>query len=300
MGNETVFLLLFPKGTCPRPQPAQPVGGPLRAFQCEGRRPGIPSEVQPPPTQPHQRRESRGKNLFPLGFFPHFFPRNGAPAGQAKVPCRSNGVRKNPQWAPAREGTVPRRSNGVGEEPHTAPRPGLVPPQHNLPFLRREVTYAREKSALFEMFFQYRPAPALAAVLTGWLVTGAVLDSQNRTIEAKLLCPQLPDLAVLRQVERELAQVYGLSAVTFHPACAQADPADAPPRRKPRRLSCPPRRRRRPRRRRPSPSRSGCSARRRPCARRPWRRPGRPTSRPRAFPPSGSTAPARSKRPPSP
>ncbi|MEI3310529.1 MAG: hypothetical protein V8R78_01855 [Evtepia gabavorous] len=159
-------------------------------------------------------------------------------------------------------------------------------PEKNLPF--------------FEMFFQYRPAPALAAVLTGWLVTGAVLDSQNRTIEAKLLCPRLPDPAVLRQVERELAQVYGLSAVTFHPACAQAAPADAPPRRKPRRLSRPPRRRRRPRRRRPSPSRSGCSARRRPCARRPWRRPGRPTSRPRAFPPSGSTAPARSKRPPSP
>lgn len=48
-------------------------------------------------------------------------------------------------------------------------------PEKNLPF--------------FEMFFQYRPAPALAAVLTGWLVTGAVLDSQNRTIEAKLLCP---------------------------------------------------------------------------------------------------------------
>ena len=46
-------------------------------------------------------------------------------------------------------------------------------PEKNLPF--------------FEMFFQYRPAPALAAVLTGWLVTGAVLDSQNRTIEAKLL-----------------------------------------------------------------------------------------------------------------
>ena len=88
-------------------------------------------------------------------------------------------------------------------------------PEKNLPF--------------FEMFFQYRPAPALAAVLTGWLVTGAVLDSQNRTIEAKLLCPRLPDPAVLRQVERELAQVYGLSAVTFHPACAQAAPADAPP-----------------------------------------------------------------------
>ena len=41
-GTRTVTLCLFPKGTHPRPQPAQPVGGPLRTFQCEGRRPGIP------------------------------------------------------------------------------------------------------------------------------------------------------------------------------------------------------------------------------------------------------------------
>ena len=40
MGNGTIFLLLFQKGTFPRPQPAQPVGGPLRTFRCEGRRPG--------------------------------------------------------------------------------------------------------------------------------------------------------------------------------------------------------------------------------------------------------------------
>ena len=41
-GTRTVTLCLSPKGTHPRPQPAQPVGGPLRTFQCEGRRPGIP------------------------------------------------------------------------------------------------------------------------------------------------------------------------------------------------------------------------------------------------------------------
>lgn len=42
VGTRTVTFCLLPKGTYPRPQPAQPVGGPLRAFQCEGRRPGIP------------------------------------------------------------------------------------------------------------------------------------------------------------------------------------------------------------------------------------------------------------------
>ena len=88
VGTRTVTLFLFPKGTHLRPQPAQPVGGPLRAFQGEGRRPGIPSEVQPSPTPPHQRRESRGKNLFPLGFFPPFLPKKWGPgwASQGSLP----------------------------------------------------------------------------------------------------------------------------------------------------------------------------------------------------------------------
>ena len=93
VGNGMVFLLPFPKGTCSRPQPAQPVGGPLRAFQCEGRRPGNQREVQLPPTQPHQRRESRGKNLFPLGFFPPFLPKKWGPgrAGQGSLPFQRRG-----------------------------------------------------------------------------------------------------------------------------------------------------------------------------------------------------------------
>ena len=90
-----VFSRLFPKGTYPRPQPAQPVGGPLRAFHCEGRRPGTKKEVQPPPTQPHQRRESRGKNLFPLGFFPPFLPKKWGPgrAGQGSLPFQRRGAK---------------------------------------------------------------------------------------------------------------------------------------------------------------------------------------------------------------
>ena len=91
--TRTVTLCLLPKGTPPRPQPAQPVGGPLRAFQCEGRRPGNQREVQLPPTQPHQRRESRGKNLFPLGFFPPFLPKKWGPgrAGQGSLPFQRRG-----------------------------------------------------------------------------------------------------------------------------------------------------------------------------------------------------------------
>ena len=56
-----------------------------------------------------------GGTSSPGGSFPHFFPRNGAPAGQAKVPCRSNGVRERPQWHPTQAAPVPARSNGAGK-----------------------------------------------------------------------------------------------------------------------------------------------------------------------------------------
>ena len=93
VGTRTVTFCLLPKGTHPRPQPAQPVGGPLRAFRCEGRRPGIPSEVQPPPTQPHQRRGSRGRNLLPRGFFPPFLPKKWGPgwASHRSLPFQRRG-----------------------------------------------------------------------------------------------------------------------------------------------------------------------------------------------------------------
>lgn len=85
-------------------------------------------------------------------------------------------------------------------------------PERNLPF--------------FEMFAKYHPAPALAAQLETWLVTGAVMDSHSRTIEVKLLCADLPAPALLDQVGREVSQIYGLRGVTFRPACPQA-PAGA-------------------------------------------------------------------------
>ena len=93
-------------------------------------------------------------------------------------------------------------------------------PERNLPF--------------FEMFAKYHPAPALAAQLETWLVTGAVMDSHSRTIEVKLLCADLPAPALLDQVGREVSQIYGLRGVTFRPACPQVpagveEPMPPPP-----------------------------------------------------------------------
>ena len=97
-------------------------------------------------------------------------------------------------------------------------------PEKNLPF--------------FELFSPYQPDPALYAVLESWLVTGAVMDSAARTIEAQLLCPTPPDPALLQRVEADLAQLYRLNRAVLTPLapepaarCAQemAEPEEEPP-----------------------------------------------------------------------
>ena len=55
-----------------------------------------------PPHNPTREGSPEGRTSSLWGSFPHFFPRNGAPAGQAKVPRRSNGVEPNPQGRPIR------------------------------------------------------------------------------------------------------------------------------------------------------------------------------------------------------
>ena len=70
-----------------------------------------------PPHNPTREGSPEGRTSSLWGSFPHFFPRNGAPAGQAKVPCRSNGVGTKPQGYPAREGQVPARSNSAEKTP---------------------------------------------------------------------------------------------------------------------------------------------------------------------------------------
>ena len=68
-----------------------------------------------PPHNPTREGSPEGRTSSLWGSFPHFFPRNGAPAGQAKVPCRSNGVGERPQWHPTQAAPVPARSNGAGK-----------------------------------------------------------------------------------------------------------------------------------------------------------------------------------------
>ena len=50
-----------------------------------------------PPHNPTREGSPEGRTSSLWGSFPHFFSRNGAPAGQATVPRRSNGAGEKPQ-----------------------------------------------------------------------------------------------------------------------------------------------------------------------------------------------------------
>ena len=86
VGTRTVTFCLLPQ-RAPTHVPSPPSRWAGRYGPFNVRAAGqVISESTASPTQPHQRRGSRGEEPPPRGSFPHFFPRNGAPAGQAKVP----------------------------------------------------------------------------------------------------------------------------------------------------------------------------------------------------------------------
>ena len=82
----------FPKGYLST-SPARPAGGrAVTGLSMCGPQARYPVRgTASPPHNPTREGGSGGGTSSPGGSFPHFFPRNGAPAGQAKVPCRSNG-----------------------------------------------------------------------------------------------------------------------------------------------------------------------------------------------------------------
>ena len=93
-GKPNGYSLLSPKGHLPTP-PARPAGGrAVTSVTKRGPQAGYLVRSTAYPTPPTREGGPGGGTSSPGGSFPHFFPRNGAPAGQAKVPCRSNGVGK--------------------------------------------------------------------------------------------------------------------------------------------------------------------------------------------------------------
>ena len=110
-----------PKGYPPTSPPAQPVGGPLRPFTVRAAGQVFHKKYSLPPHNPTREGSPEGRTSSLWGSFPHFFPRNGAPAGQAKVPCRFNGVGETPQRAPP----VP-TAQGQNTKNQPLPSPGTA------------------------------------------------------------------------------------------------------------------------------------------------------------------------------
>ena len=96
-GNPNGSSLPFPKGYLST-SPARPAGGrAATGLSLGGPQARYPVRGTASPTQLHQRRESRGKNLFPLGFFPPFLPKKWGPGrvGQGSLPFQRRGSWNN-------------------------------------------------------------------------------------------------------------------------------------------------------------------------------------------------------------
>ena len=87
-----------------------------------------------PPHNPTREGSPEGRTSSLWGSFPYFFPSNGATAGQAIVPCRSNGVRKDPQWPPPGRAPFPPVPTAQKSPQETGSR-REIPPRRLLPFL---------------------------------------------------------------------------------------------------------------------------------------------------------------------
>ena len=101
---ERVFSTFSQRAPTHVPSPPRRWAGRYEPFAVRGAGQVSRKRYSLPPHNPTREGSPEGRTSSLWGSFPHFFPRNGAPAGQAKVPCRSNGVGRNPQGNPARAG----------------------------------------------------------------------------------------------------------------------------------------------------------------------------------------------------
>ena len=120
-GNPQVYSLPSPKGY-PSTSPARPAGGrAVTGLLLGGPQARYFVRSTASPHTPTREGSPEGRTASLWGSFPHFFPRNGAPAGQAKVPCRFNGVGETPQRAPP----VP-TAQGQNTKNQPLPSPGTA------------------------------------------------------------------------------------------------------------------------------------------------------------------------------
>ena len=126
-----VVNLLHPRRVMNLTPAAQPVGGSLGAYRCEGHRPRIPERTPFPKVPRNQRRGSRGRNLLPrVGV-------QGAKPPGALSPAFSRESRpRHGQWPPRRR-RLPHPLPMVGKSPPWSPAPRFA--QRGRPNVLRRV-----------------------------------------------------------------------------------------------------------------------------------------------------------------
>ena len=86
----------------------------------------------------------------------------------------------------------------------------------------------QKKIPILVLFSAWKPSEDLRPLLTDMLVTGAVIDRQQRCIQAEIQCAHCPDDARRARLERELAAAYGVQRVTLRFQTPAAEPLPPP------------------------------------------------------------------------
>ena len=86
----------------------------------------------------------------------------------------------------------------------------------------------QKKIPILVLFSAWKPSEDLRPLLTDMLVTGAVIDRQQRCIQAEMQCAQCPDDVRRARLERELAAAYGVQRVTLRFQTPAAEPLPPP------------------------------------------------------------------------
>ena len=86
----------------------------------------------------------------------------------------------------------------------------------------------QKKIPILVLFSAWKPSEDLRPLLTDMLVTGAVIDRQQRCIQAEIQCAQCPDDVRRALLERELAAAYGVQRVTLRFQTPAAEPLPPP------------------------------------------------------------------------
>ena len=85
-----------------------------------------------------------------------------------------------------------------------------------------------QKIPFLKLFSAWKPGEELAALVSGYLVTRAVIDKNTRSIKASVECAAPPDEGLRRTIERSLALTYRVEQVALEVAASAGEEKPAP------------------------------------------------------------------------